>query len=213
LSATTDGPAVLEALDGRFLATLDEALRASARSAGAWLACRPGCTKCCIGPFPVTRLDAWRLRRALGDLARRDAAGAASLLRRARESAALLASGFPGDIATGELSDDIEAEDRFFKRHESVPCPVLDPDSGLCVLYEARPVSCRTFGPPVRSGSVDLAPCDLCFGGATGDEIERCRVEPDPAGVEASLISILTGEGGDARETLIACALRDATIP
>ncbi len=125
----------------------------------------------------------------------------------------MFVSGFPGDIATGELNDDIEAEDRFFKMHASLPCPVLDQDRGLCVLYDARPVSCRTFGLPVRSGSVDLAPCDLCFGGATGEEIERCRVEPDPAGIEESLIRILTGEGGGDSETVIACALRDVKIP
>ena len=204
---------VLVALDRRFLAGLEDALQASAKSAGAWLACRPGCTKCCIGPFPVTRLDAWRLRRALEEVARRDAEVARGVLRRARESAALFVSGFPGDAGTGELNDDVKAEDRFFKMHASVPCPVLDPDRGVCVLYDARPISCRTFGLPVRSGSVDLAPCDLCFGGATGDEIERCRVEPDPAGIEGWLISSLTGESGDVRETVIACALRDVTIP
>jgi len=27
-----------------------------------------------------------------------------------------------------------------------VPCPLLDPARGACLVYEARPIACRTYG-------------------------------------------------------------------
>src|SRR3954451_15010939 len=66
---------------------VDAALAEAARKAGAWLACRPGCAECCIGPFAISPLDAERLRRGLDDLERSDPERARRVLRRARESA------------------------------------------------------------------------------------------------------------------------------
>ncbi len=109
---------------------------------------------------------------------------------------------FPGDPATGVLSDEAEALDRFLEKHAALPCPVLDPVAGLCELYEARPISCRTFGPPVRIGEEDLPPCHLCFREAELAEVEACRVVVDPDGLEDRLLQQL----GDA-ETVIAFAL------
>ena len=48
--------------DRDFIQILDAALAESARRSGEWLVCKLGCTECCIGPFPITQLDAVRLR-------------------------------------------------------------------------------------------------------------------------------------------------------
>jgi len=191
-----------ERTDRRLLQVIDGAMSEAAALAGDRLACRPGCTECCHGPFPINGLDAARLRRGLAELAVHDPGRATAVVSRARAQLPLLADGFPGDPATGELADS-DAADGYFEAHAGLPCPVLDPATGCCDLYAHRPLSCRTFGPPVRIGDSDLPPCRLCFQGAGAAEIEACRVEPDPHGVEDRAVLRLRAAG----ETLIACAV------
>ena len=62
---------------------------------------------------------------------------------------------------------------------DSDPCPALDPESGTCDLYEARPLTCRTFGPPVRCAEGGVAICELCFDGASEAEVQACTVDLD----------------------------------
>lgn len=194
----------LERADRRLLRVLDESMAEATARSGYRLACRPGCTGCCHGPFPINGLDAARLRRGLAELAARDPERAAALVERARALLPVLAPGFPGDPETGILADD-DSADPYFERHASLPCPALDPATGSCEVYAWRPLSCRTFGPPVRTGDADLPPCDLCFQGASPEEVEACRVEPDPAGIEERLIDRFDAE----EETLIALVLAD----
>src|ERR1700716_2188021 len=49
---------------------------------GDWMACKPGCHQCCIGVFPISPLDAARLKEAL---AAADPTTAAHIRRRASE--------------------------------------------------------------------------------------------------------------------------------
>ena len=202
-------PKSLRRADADVLGTIDDALRSAARAAGANLVCRPSCSECCYGPFPINRLDAWRLREGLQALRARDPERAAAIEERARRTIESFRAEFPGDGATGRLAGDEEAEDRFFEQHAGVPCPVLDPKTQTCDLYEHRPVSCRTYGPPVRFGGEDLPPCRLCFQGATTETIESCRVEPDPQRLERAVVARLERDDGDAGETLIAYAVKD----
>jgi Fe-S-cluster containining protein len=67
------------------------------------------------------------------------------------------------------------------------PCPALDPVTGNCELYESRPMTCRVFGPPVRSED-GLGVCELCFHGATNEEIAACEMKPDPDDLESGLL-------------------------
>jgi Fe-S-cluster containining protein len=194
--------------DRRLLRVLDDAMAEAARRAGDRLACRAGCTECCHGPFPIHALDAWRLARGLAELAARDSGRAAAIGERARRQTALLQGDFPGDPATGRLDPKDEGE-AFFVRHTAVPCPALDPRSGHCELYEHRPATCRTFGPPLRIGEAELPPCRLCFRGAPPEEVESCRVDPDPDGIEDRLAARFR----DDSETLIAWVLAPAAPP
>jgi Fe-S-cluster containining protein len=193
--------------DRRLLQVVDDALAEATRLAAtedgsSWLACRPGCTECCHGPFPINRLDARRLRDGLAELAGRDPERAEAVAARARRQIPLLRDGFPGDPRTGVLADDDESAEAFFTRHGSLPCPVLDPQTGRCELYAHRPLTCRTFGPPVQIGESALPPCRLCFQDAAPETVESCRVEPDPHGLEDRLLARLGDE-----ETLIAFAV------
>jgi Fe-S-cluster containining protein len=193
--------------DRAFIQMVDAALAEAARKSGAWLVCRPGCAECCLGPFPITQLDAWRLRRGLAELESRDAGRAARVRECAGDAVARMASHFPGDFATGLLDEGAEAEERFAALADDDPCPALDPAAGTCDLYAARPITCRVFGPPVRNGSEAVGVCDLCFRGATDDEIAACQVEVDPDGLEPALLRELEKTTGARGQTIVAFAL------
>jgi hypothetical protein len=65
--------------DQKLIQIVDSALADVTQRSGKWLACRPGCTQCCIGAFPINQLDATRLQRGLADLAKRDPERAARI--------------------------------------------------------------------------------------------------------------------------------------
>ena len=191
--------------DRAFIQIVDAAIAEAARRSGPWLACRPGCTQCCIGPFPITQLDASRLRAGLDELESGDPLRAARVRRRAREAVARYSRMFPGDPATGVLAE--EHDGSFWDATDDDPCPALDPETGLCDLYDSRPVTCRAFGPPARFGSEAIAVCELCFDGASDEEIAACEVELDPDDREPALLAELEAATGARGETLVAFAL------
>jgi Fe-S-cluster containining protein len=185
---------------------VDAALADTARKSGKWLACRPGCTQCCVGVFPINQLDAVRLKQGLANLEEHAPERAHRVRQRSRESVARLSQDFPGDAASGLLDEGEEAEQRFaeFANHE--PCPALDPATGLCELYEARPMTCRVFGPPVRSEE-GLCVCELCFQGATDEQIAACEMNADPEDLESALLQKLEKAIGTRGQTIVAFCL------
>ncbi len=202
-----DLPAGVASKDSALVQIIDAALAEAARKSGAWLVCRPGCTQCCIGVFPITALDALRLRAGLEELAVHDPERAARVLERASAAAKRLSSDFPGDAASGVLGDDRESEERFATWADEEPCPALDPSSGRCDLYGARPITCRMFGPAVRPLGGALAVCELCYHGATASEIAACAATPDPEGLEDALLAELEAATGRRGQTIVAFAL------
>jgi len=199
--------AELDSRDHRLIQIVDAAMAEAARRAGPWLVCRLGCTQCCIGPFPITQLDARRLRRGLTELEAQDPERSRRVRARARDYVARLSEDFPGDPATGMLDETAEGEKRFETFAEDEPCPALDPETGGCDLYSARPLTCRTFGPPTLADEA-LAVCELCFEGATDAEIESCAVDYDPDHLESALDDDLAKLGAPAGQTIVAFCLR-----
>lgn len=194
--------------DAALIQIVDAALVEAARRSGPWLVCRPGCTECCLGPFPISQLDARRLRQGLAALEASDPERAAAVRERARASLRRIAPDFPGDPATGVLDEGEVAEERFATFADDEPCPALDPANGLCDLYAARPMTCRTFGPPVRCGAEAVGVCELCFEGASDAEIAACEVEIDPEGMESKLVAELEAATGARGMTIVAFAVR-----
>jgi Fe-S-cluster containining protein len=64
-----------------------------------------------------------------------------------------------------------------FQGDDDEPCPVLNPETGTCELYAWRPITCRRFGPPMRYAGSHITICELCFQGASDDEIAACAVD------------------------------------
>jgi Fe-S-cluster containining protein len=185
---------------------VDAALADAARRSGHWLVCRPGCTQCCIGVFPINQLDAVRLREGLVDLRRTSPERAERVRERALDAVSRLSPEFPGDAASGILNESKEAELRFAEFANDEPCPALNPETGVCELYESRPMTCRVFGPPVRSAD-GLGVCELCFQGATDEEITACEMTPDPQDLESDLLSELEQNTGLRGQTIVAYCL------
>jgi len=201
-------PCSVPAGDQQLVQIVDQALAEAAKKSGSWLVCRPGCTQCCIGPFPINRLDAARLRQGMQQLEGDDPIRAARVRDRARDSIDRLSPGFPGDHATGTLAEDQDAEVRFADFANDEPCPALDPATGRCDLYAFRPMTCRTFGPPVRSGHEGgLGVCELCYHGASDKEIAACEMEPDPDGLEETLVEEAEQSAGVRGNTIVAFVL------
>ena len=48
-------------------------------------------------------------------------------------------------------------------------------------------MTCRTFGPPVRSEG-GLGVCELCYHGATNDEIAACEMVVNAGELESELV-------------------------
>ncbi len=198
----------LPSADQTLVQIVDAALADSARRSGKWLACRPGCSQCCVGVFAINPLDAIRLREGLAELEAIAPERAASVRERALNAVARMSPSFPGNPATGLLEEDEsqEAKDRWNDFANDETCPVLDPATGMCELYASRPITCRTFGPPVMSEG-ELGVCELCFDGATDEEAAACEMHPDPDNVEAALLKQLESATGARGETIIAFAL------
>jgi Fe-S-cluster containining protein len=194
---------------------MDAALADAAERAGPWLACRPGCTQCCHGAFAINVLDVQRLKAGMDVLRVAEPERAEAIEARARVWIAEVGRDFPGDLGTGLLGESDEEQTRFEDFANDAPCPALNPETGLCDVYEWRPMTCRVFGPPVSfptgedlsagtpiGGAVALACCELCFVGASEPEIAACEMAV-PHELEARLVE----ETGRSGETVVAFAL------
>jgi Fe-S-cluster containining protein len=196
--------------DYELVQIMDAAFADATRRAGEWLVCRPGCTQCCYGVFAINQLDVLRLREGMAVLRRNDPVLAAKIERRATAWVAEFGADFPGDPETGLLGESDEERGRFEGYANDAACPALDPATGRCDVYEWRPMTCRVFGPPVRTESPDgesgLGHCELCYSGASAQQIADCEIQV-PHEQEQRLVEGLAEKG----ETIVAYAvlLRD----
>jgi Fe-S-cluster containining protein len=190
--------------DAELVQIVDAATADATRRAGAWLKCAPGCTQCCIGVFAISQLDAARLRQGLQALQETDPARALAVTQRSQQAVRRLSEQFPGDPQTGILDPGQAEQFEDFANDE--PCPALDPATGLCDLYAARPMTCRVFGPPLRTDQ-GLGVCELCFVGATTEEIAAAELHLDWEALETVLNADAEVQNGLTGETIVAWAL------
>ena len=140
----------------RVLERADEWFRSVTAEQPQNLQCGRGCSMCCYGLFEIGSGDIPLLDEGLSKLhpSRRN-----MIVRRAREI----------DHPNIREISPIEKE-AFFDRTASTPCPNLD-ERGMCMIYEHRPLICRTFGLPLRNGAKYLGDvCELNFTQASDEE-------------------------------------------
>ena len=151
------------------LAALDDLLEFT--PAAGQRACAAGCALCCFHPVGVTEVEADRL---------------AAFVSAGFDAAALRA--LRGRIAAQRA--DLAGRDRRDVPDARLPCVLLDPTSGRCLAYAARPIPCRGWS------SLDLAACEA---GARGDVFPPPR--PDGPAYAAAL-GAQAAQAGDAEERL-----------
>lgn len=126
------------------------------------LQCGAGCSLCCHGLFEIGSGDVPILAEGLEKLhpMRRKA-----IVRRALEIVEKSRHPNLRECSAAE-------KEEFFERTQSTPCPNLDAN-GRCMVYEHRPLVCRTFGLPLREGRRYIGDiCDLNFHDSTqGDRM------------------------------------------
>ena len=120
------------------------------------LQCGAGCSLCCYGLFEIGSGDVPVIAEGLEKL---PPAKRKKVIKRALEIEQLnLRESTP------------EEKEAYFDRTQATPCPNLD-EAGLCMMYEHRPLVCRTFGLPLREGRKYLGDvCELNFTEATRTE-------------------------------------------
>lgn len=202
----------LPARDYELIQIMDAELARVTRISGSWLACKPGCTQCCHGAFAINALDTARLRTGMESLRLTNPTLASSIETRNQSWLSEFASSFPGNNKTGVLGTSEAEREAFENFANEAPCPALDPATGLCDVYDSRPMTCRVFGPPVRvepadpantaPDQKDLACCELCFIGAPEQAIAACELYP-PHALESEILTEL----GSNAETVVAFAL------
>jgi Fe-S-cluster containining protein len=203
--------------DQQLLKIVDQAFADSASRSGKHLVCHPGCTQCCHGAFAINALDAHRLREGMQALVAKDPARAEAISIRAQAYIAEFSPSFPGNPETGILGTTEEDEAAFEDFANEAPCPALDPHTGLCELYDSRPMTCRIFGPPVRAevaqyeeepeaefANEAYSVCELCFTEATPEEIAAAEMQIPHAKEEQLLNQLPNPEA----QTIIAYQLR-----
>jgi Fe-S-cluster containining protein len=193
---------MLPAGDAELIQIINAALTDATDRGGDWLACRPGCNQCCTGVFRISVLDAERLRDGMVRLTESDVERAAAVRARVAASIEAVAFDFPGDPTTGILSEDEAAQDSFEEFANDAVCPVLDPATGTCDLYASRPMTCRTFGPPVKIDE-GYGICELCFVGASPETIAAAELHLPPEELEERV----TMKAGSPSGTIVAFAL------
>ncbi|MFL6299668.1 MAG: YkgJ family cysteine cluster protein [Terriglobales bacterium] len=192
--------------DAQLVQIVDAALAEATRKSRKWLACRIGCTQCCVGVFAISQLDALRLKHGLEALEHFDPTRARAIRKRARESVSRLAAEFPGNLKSGILADDEASRERFEEFGNDEPCPALSPTTGECELYASRPMTCRIFGPPVRTEE-GLGVCELCYDGASAEEIAACELVTGTDALEGALNAEAERFAQRSGETIVAFCL------
>ena len=146
----------------KILDQADRHFQAVVRAQPLNLQCGAGCSLCCYGLFEIGSGDVPLIAEGLQ---------AMHPMRRRKVIRRAMAIVEQHDHPNLRECSGIEKE-AFFERTEATPCPNLD-EAGRCMMYEHRPLVCRTFGLPIREGADYIGDiCDLNFTESTQAERE-----------------------------------------
>ena len=153
---------------------IDEWFVRCMEQAGDQIVCRQGCAGCCRGLFEISLLDAALLQSGFALLAEsvRD-----DVLSRARSRVVELQQCWP-QFQPPYILNRLPHDDwQQMPEDDLTPCPLLD-TKGDCLVYDARPLTCRLHGLPNidRSGeSFSDEWCSLNFVGSSPLQMPELR--------------------------------------
>lgn len=110
------------------------------------IACRNGCSECCRGLFDITLLDALYLRRGFDRLPGVMKSEIARSATRRMEQLSQVNADFAEPWLLNGIPED--HWDVLMPEEDDTPCLLLS-QSGGCLVYENRPMTCRLNGIPL----------------------------------------------------------------
>ncbi len=147
------------------LSGIDQWFQRCLETEGERIHCARGCSSCCRGLFDITLLDAFLLKRGFAQL---PAAVRGVALGKALERLGQLQREWPGfrhPFILNHLPDHQWTE---MPEDDETPCPLLSA-TGVCLVYDDRPMLCRLHGLPnidISGESFADEWCTLNFVGA-----------------------------------------------
>jgi Fe-S-cluster containining protein len=139
---------VNEILDeyGRLLHEVDDWFRRCLDRFPEHVTCRNGCSECCRGLFDITLLDAEYLKRGFDKLPEPLKTKLAGVASRRLEGLSHLNSDFVEPwLLNGIPEEEWEA---LMPEEDEAPCLLLS-ETGTCLVYDYRPMTCRLNGIPL----------------------------------------------------------------
>jgi Fe-S-cluster containining protein len=120
--------------------------------------CHAGCSRCCVGVFPITRFDVRLLQEGLANLPEDQRNQIAA---RAAQQITEITIAYPRLQTSASLDGWSDQDiDSVVTAFHDTPCPALS-ESGLCSLYAHRPLTCRSMGIPMREGPMVTGACEV----------------------------------------------------
>lgn len=152
---------------GNLLSEVDAWFQRSLEQHPDLIACRSGCSECCRGLFDITLLDAAYLKRGFDKL---PGPLKAKIVKRASQRLEQLSLVNP-DFVEPWLLNGISEEDwdELMPEEDETPCLLLS-ESGGCLAYEYRPMTCRLNGIPLIDLSGEELFDEWCTLNFTGDD-------------------------------------------
>jgi Fe-S-cluster containining protein len=152
---------------GALLAEVDTWFQRCLDQHSAHIACRNGCSACCRGLFDITLLDAFYLKKGFDKLPE---ALKAEIVKKALmrlEQLSLLNPAFVEPwLLNGIPEDDWDA---LMPEEDETPCLLLS-ETGGCLVYDYRPMTCRLNGIPLIDVSGEELFDEWCTLNFTGEE-------------------------------------------
>jgi len=131
---------------GELLREVDAWFQRSLEQYPELIACHNGCSECCRGLFDITLLDAYYLRRGFDTLPESLKTDIVKAATRRLEQLSMVNAEFTEPwLLNGIPEVDWDA---LMPEEDETPCLLLA-ESGGCLVYEYRPMTCRLNGIPL----------------------------------------------------------------
>jgi Fe-S-cluster containining protein len=153
----------------------------NAEKYGSKLQCRKGCSQCCSQIFRITLLDAYIIQEHIKSLPPELQLHLKAKAEEYIRCLPLSKGEYPKvegvETETRGNTEGVNTEGRM-----RLPCPALGSE-GECTIYEARPVICRRFGPPIYDykNPANVYACVLNF--SPGEEIIDDKLIPNQTAI------------------------------
>lgn len=144
---------------GALLTAVDQWFSRCLVHAPGGIKCARGCSECCRGLFDITLLDAWYLKTGFDRL---DENTRRMVLEKAEKRLRMLRLSWPEFDEPCLLNVRPEEDwDELMPDEDETPCPLLS-ESGMCLVYKYRPMTCRLHGIPLVDVSGEVFHDEWC---------------------------------------------------